>query len=103
MWRAIRMMANDCLALLTYLDKHHPRKQSLSALARAAGIPRTTLDLIIREARECDDALLYKVAWHYGFSVRVFDGPEAHSKSRIRRGQIVDAVLVGYEGRYNYC
>lgn len=78
---------NDCLALLSYVDKHPGQRQTYQSLSRATGVSMTTLQRLVQDAR--DDrygSVLVRAACKYRYDFEVHKTP----------GKIIDAIYRGY-------
>jgi DNA-binding Lrp family transcriptional regulator len=85
-------LADDALALLSYVEKAHPQNQTERTLSKATGIPATTIRRLLNDAEGSGRSILAGVAHKYGFQFRVFK----ERKSRAHKGkQLLDVVRAG--------
>jgi len=90
-------MANDCLALLSYVAKHPDGEQTQESLAEATGIPQSNISHILREDQEKPCSLLSMVAYKYGFEYKIYKVRLGKGKKDLNRyPRIIDVV---YRGR----
>ena len=89
----------DCLALLSYVAAHR-EPMSLTSLAEGAGIPRTTLNLILMDANtHGQGSLLAEEArkYHFEWSIdRREMIPGLRSKGPKGQRKIIDVEKRGY-------
>ena len=87
---------DDCLALLSYVAKHS-EAMTLSELAEGAGIPRSTLNLILMDGLSRSGRLA-AVAERYRFEFVVHGEALTYPRRGPRgRAKIIEVVWRGYE------
>lgn len=90
---------DDCLALLSYVAEHRDA-MTLSELAEGAGVPRSTLNLMLMDAMRSGGRFA-AVAQRYRFDYAVHKDaltyPNMGKKGPRGKRVIIEAVRRGYE------
>lgn len=90
-------MANDCLALLSYVANHRVEVQTQEILEEKTGVPARNISHILREALENPCSLLSMIAHKYGFEYKIYRERMGRGRADLKKYPLIIDVV--YKGR----